>query len=64
MTAADLQGGGACGASPCSPNQIRKANIFLSGRSRQPRRGTQQFFRNHLFTQVSLRSMAFIDRYR
>ena len=29
-----------------------------------PRRGTQQFFRNRLVTQVSLRSLAFVDRYR
>ncbi len=64
MTDADLQGTGACAPSPCSPNQIRKANIMLSGRSRLPMRGTRQFFRNRLFTQVSLRSLAFVDRYR
>ena len=37
---------------------------MLSARSRLPRRGTQQFFRNRLITQVSLRSLAFVDRYR
>jgi prepilin-type N-terminal cleavage/methylation domain-containing protein len=64
MTDADLQGTGACAPAACSPNQIRKANLMLSGRSRIPMRGTRQFFRNRLFTQVSLRSLAFVDRYR
>jgi prepilin-type N-terminal cleavage/methylation domain-containing protein len=64
MVAADLNGAGACDPDPCSPNQIRKVNILLAGRSRIPMRGTQQFFRNTLVTQVSLRSLAFVDRYR
>jgi hypothetical protein len=64
MTSADLQGTGACAPAACSPNQIRKANLMVSGRSRIPMRGTRQFFRNRLFTQVSLRSLAFVDRYR
>lgn len=53
-----------CDGSPCYPSQIRKINITIGGRSRLPRRGTQQFFRNQLTTQVSLRSLAFVDRYR
>jgi prepilin-type N-terminal cleavage/methylation domain-containing protein len=64
MDDADLNGTGRCAPSPCYPNQIRKVNIVLSGRSRLPRRGTQQFFRNRLVTQVSLRSLAFVDRYK
>jgi prepilin-type N-terminal cleavage/methylation domain-containing protein len=60
----DLSPDGACSPSRCYPNQIRKVNITLSGRSRLPRRGTNQFYRNHLSTQVSLRSLAFVDRYR
>jgi hypothetical protein len=64
MNATDLAGGGACGAAPCSPNQIRKANLFLAARSRGRYTATQQFFRNTLVTQVSLRSLAFVDRYR
>jgi hypothetical protein len=60
----DLDGSGACSPLPCYPSQIRKINIMLQGRSRLPRRGTQQFFRNRLITQVSLRSLAFVDRYR
>jgi type II secretory pathway pseudopilin PulG len=66
FTAADLAGtaGGRCAPNPCSPNQIRKINITLSGRSRTQLRQTKQFLRNTLATQVSLRSMSFIDRYR
>ena len=61
---ADLDGTGACAPDPCSPNQVRKINILLAGRSRQPMRGTNQFFRNRLVTQVSLRSLSFVDRYQ
>jgi prepilin-type N-terminal cleavage/methylation domain-containing protein len=64
FTAADLAGTGACSPNACSPNQIRKINILLSGRSRTTLRQTRQFLRNTLTTQVSLRSMSFIDRYR
>lgn len=41
--------------------QIRKANVYLAGRSR--RIGTSQPVRSALTTQVSLRSMAFVSRY-
>jgi prepilin-type N-terminal cleavage/methylation domain-containing protein len=64
MNDADLAGTGRCSPSPCYPNQIRKINISLSGRSRMPRRGTQQYYRNRLNSQISLRSLAFVDRYR
>jgi prepilin-type N-terminal cleavage/methylation domain-containing protein len=66
MNAADLAGttGGACAPFPCSPNQIRKINVTISGRSRTPMRQTRKYLRNTLTTQVSLRSMSFIDRYR
>jgi prepilin-type N-terminal cleavage/methylation domain-containing protein len=64
MDDADLAGGTVKCPTSCYPNQIRKINILLSARSRLPRRGTQQFFRNRLVTQVSLRSLAFVDRYR
>jgi type II secretory pathway pseudopilin PulG len=60
----DLAGTGACAPNRCYPNQIRKINILLAARSRLPRRGTDQFFRNRLVTQVSLRSLAFVDRYQ
>jgi len=64
FNAADLAGTGSCSPNPCSPNQIRKVNLLLSGRSRTPVRQTKQSLRNTLTTQVSLRSMSFIDRYR
>jgi prepilin-type N-terminal cleavage/methylation domain-containing protein len=64
MTPADIAGGTADCPDPCSPNQIRKVNIVISGRSRATLKNTKQFFRNQLTTQVSLRSLAFVDRYR
>ncbi len=49
---------------PNSPNQIRKASILLSGRSSALIRNTREYLRRSLTTQVSLRSLSFIDRYR
>jgi len=49
---------------PNSPNQIRKVNIMLSGRSSARMRNNKDYLRRSLTTQVSLRSLAFIDRYR
>jgi prepilin-type N-terminal cleavage/methylation domain-containing protein len=64
MDDADLGGTGACAPRACSPNQIRKVNLTLSGRSRRPLRRTGDFLHNALVTQVSLRSLAFVDEYR
>ncbi len=64
MSDADLAGGGACGATACSPNQVRKVNLFIAARSRQTLAVTSQPFRNSLATQVSLRSLALVDGYR
>jgi prepilin-type N-terminal cleavage/methylation domain-containing protein len=64
MTAADIVGGTADCPDPCSPNQIRKVNIIVSGRSRSTLKNTKQYFRNQLTTQVSLRSLAFVDNYK
>jgi hypothetical protein len=64
MDATDLGAGGACAPNPCSLNQIRKVNIFLAGRSRNRFSLTDDFLRNTLTTQVSLRNLAFVDRYR
>jgi len=47
-----------------SSNQIRKANLFLSARSQDVNPQTKQFFRNTMATQVGLRSLSFVDRYR
>lgn len=63
FVAADLAPGGACGASACNVNQIRKMNITLTGRSERPATVTRQYFRNSVSTQVSLRGMAFVDEY-
>jgi type II secretory pathway pseudopilin PulG len=64
FTAADIAGTGACNPNPCNMNQIRKVNIVITGRSPVVSRTTGQFFRNSLATEVSLRSLAFVDRYR
>lgn len=64
MDDSDMDGSGKCAPDPCSPNQIRKVNIILSGRSSRAMKGTKQFFRNTLTTQVSLRSLSFVDRYQ
>lgn len=64
MEAADLGGTGACAPNPCMLAQIRKINVFLGGRSGRRFTPTGDFFRNSLTTQVSLRSLALVDRYR
>jgi prepilin-type N-terminal cleavage/methylation domain-containing protein len=64
MDASDLDGSGACSPDECSPNMIRKINVALSGRSKLPLKNTRDFLHNTLHTQVSLRSLAFVDRYR
>jgi prepilin-type N-terminal cleavage/methylation domain-containing protein len=48
---------------PESAMQIRKINIFLAARSARPSPQTRQFQRTSLSTQVSLRSLALVDRY-
>ena len=60
----DLTSAGPCKPNPCYPRQIRKVNILLSGRSRLPRKGVAAKLQERLVTQVSLRSMAFVDRAR
>ena len=64
MVANDLTTGGACAPNPCSPNQVRKLNVLLAGRSDDEFSATGRFFRSTLNTQVSLRSVALVDRYR
>jgi prepilin-type N-terminal cleavage/methylation domain-containing protein len=49
---------------PNSPNQIRKVSLFLSGRTGVRMRNSQEYLRRSLTTQVSLRSLSFMDRYR
>ncbi len=63
MNAADLGAGGACAPDACARTQIRKINLILT--SRGPTRvGSTSFMANTLRSQVSLRAMAFVDRYR
>jgi hypothetical protein len=68
MNATDLgaspNADGRCAPDPCSPNQIRKVNIMLSARSKAPLKASGQHLRNRLITQVSFRSLAFVDRYK
>jgi prepilin-type N-terminal cleavage/methylation domain-containing protein len=65
MIASDLTTAGACSPVACASTQIRKVNIALSGRNRtlgnNPRTTP---LRNTLQSQVALRGMAFVDRYR
>jgi hypothetical protein len=49
---------------PNGPGQIRKANLLLSGRTSSEIREKGEFLRRSLSTQVSLRSLSYIDRYR
>ncbi len=64
LVPADFAAGGACGANPCSPNQIRTVNVILAMRSRDKMTTTGDYHRNTLFTQVSARSLSFVDQYR
>lgn len=68
MTDADMDGSGACDPNACSVNQIRKVNILLSMRAGNEVSGNSlehgRQSQNTLYTQVSLRSLAFVDRYR
>jgi prepilin-type N-terminal cleavage/methylation domain-containing protein len=49
-----------------NPSQIRAVNIFLAARSEYPyfiNSGNQQFIRNNLSTQVSIRSLSFSNQF-
>jgi prepilin-type N-terminal cleavage/methylation domain-containing protein len=50
-------------APPDTPAQIRKVNLFLAGRSEYLFSQSNSYFRNNLMTQVSLRSLAFVQQY-
>jgi len=64
MVAGDLAGSGACTPNPCSPTQIRKVNVTLTGRSASKVPPRLVYMYNTLESQVSLRGMAFVDKYR
>jgi hypothetical protein len=63
MAATDLLVSGSCAPQACSPNQIRKVNIMLAGRSNAQFSPLKQPLRNVLTSQISLRSLAFVDKY-
>jgi hypothetical protein len=63
MTADDIDGDSGVAGCPCDPGRIRKVNVLLSARAPRTTRVTRQLYRNSLFSQVSLRSLAFVDRY-
>jgi prepilin-type N-terminal cleavage/methylation domain-containing protein len=65
MVAGDLTTAGACSPVACAATQIRKVNIALSGRNRTLGNNPRSMpLRNTLQSQVALRGMAFVDRYR
>lgn len=47
-----------------SPNQVRKANLYIAARSLDISLPTHQFVRNSMAVGVGLRSLSFVDRYR
>ncbi|MHB8735638.1 MAG: hypothetical protein ACYC6M_10085, partial [Terriglobales bacterium] len=49
--------------SPATPNQIRQVNILLSLRSLRPARRTHEFFSGTLTTAVTVRNLAYKNRY-
>ena len=63
MVASDLTVSGRCSPIVCDPERIRKVNVTLSSRGRQALRGSRQVLRTSLLTQISLRSLSFVDRY-
>ena len=68
MTPQDIDGTSGVCDPPCNENQIRKVNVTLAMRASGNRAGSitdvGRNLQNTLHTQVSLRSMAFVDRYR
>jgi hypothetical protein len=65
MVGADLLTTGACNPVACAATQIRKVNIALSGRNRNVGNNNRSLaLRNVLQSQVALRGMAFVDRFR
>jgi hypothetical protein len=64
MVAADLTTGGACAPLACGATQIRKINIALTGRAVLNFAPGRPPLRNTLQSEVALRGMAFVDRYR
>jgi prepilin-type N-terminal cleavage/methylation domain-containing protein len=64
MSAADRNGTGACAPNPCDETQIRKVGLRVTARAPNRVSGAASFMTNTLESQVSLRAMAFVDRFR
>jgi hypothetical protein len=47
-----------------SANQVRKVNVHIGVRSEEMSVKLHDYLRTHLSTVVSLRNLAFVDRYR
>ena len=63
FVASDYLTGGPCFNADCSPTQVRKVTITLTGRSKKKLTGLNRFFHNTLTTQIALRGMAFVNDY-
>ena len=46
-----------------TPNQIRKVNLFVSARSPDIARRTRQYFNNTISTAVTVRNLAYVNKY-
>lgn len=66
MTAADMTAGvgSRCNPDACGRTQIRKVNVALTSRAPDQIAARTHNISNTLESQVSLRAMAFVDRYR
>jgi prepilin-type N-terminal cleavage/methylation domain-containing protein len=64
FVAADLTATGPCNPDPCSPTQIRKINVTMTGRSQNTNNRRNQVFRNTLNSQIALRGMALVNDYQ
>jgi prepilin-type N-terminal cleavage/methylation domain-containing protein len=60
----DKEGDGSCAPAACGATQIRKVNVMLRSRPPSGNQVTTRSLTNLLQTQVSLRAMAFVDRYQ
>jgi len=46
-----------------TPNEIRKVNLLVSARSENRSRKSRQYFTNSIFTSVTIRNLAYRDKY-
>jgi prepilin-type N-terminal cleavage/methylation domain-containing protein len=64
MSAQDIGGTGACAPEACGETQVRKVNVLIRSRPPNANQVNTRSLTNLLQTQVSLRAMAFVDRYQ